>query len=97
MARRSGWRRLVLVVVLMLVALPAMAGGRSSGRRGGGRGFAVVWRAVVRWVAPSGWLAKLGPGIDPDGVTGGTIPPGRLGSSVRSGSGDLGPDMDPNG
>jgi hypothetical protein len=25
MAHRSGWRRLVLIVVLMLVALPAMA------------------------------------------------------------------------
>jgi hypothetical protein len=31
MAHRSGWCRLVLVVVLMLVALPAMAGGRVSG------------------------------------------------------------------
>jgi len=83
--------------MLMLVALPAMAGERPSGKRGGEGGFAAAWRAVVRWVAPSEWLAKLGPGIDPDGVTGGTVPPGGSGSSARSGGGELGPGIDPNG
>ena len=97
MAHRSGWRRLVLAVMLMLVSLPAMAGERPSGRRGAGSGAAAAWRAVVRWVAPSGWLAKLGPGIDPDGATGGTGSTGGSGSSGRSGSGELGPGMDPNG
>jgi hypothetical protein len=95
MAHRSGWRRLVLVVVLMLVALPAMAGGRVSGKGVEGRGLAAVWRAAVRWVVPAGWLAKLGPEIDPDGLTGGTVPPGGSGTSGRGG--DLGPGMDPNG
>jgi hypothetical protein len=92
MAYRSGWRRLVLVVVLMLVALPAMAGGRVSGKGVEERGFAAVWRAAVRWVVPAGWLAKLGPGMDPDGLTGGTVPPGGSGRG-----GDLGPEIDPNG
>ncbi len=89
MARRSGWRHLVLAVMLMLVALPAMAGGRPGGKRGEERGITAVWRTVVRWVVPSRWLAKLGPEMDPDGLTGGTVPPVR--------GGDLGPDMDPNG
>jgi hypothetical protein len=97
MARRNGWRRLVLVVMLMLVSLPAMAGERPGGKPGEGSGFAAAWRAVVRWVAPSGWLEKLGPGMDPDGVTGGTVPAGGSGSSVRNGGGELGPEMDPNG
>ncbi|HTG35745.1 MAG TPA: hypothetical protein VLB76_22710 [Thermoanaerobaculia bacterium] len=95
MAHRSGWRRLVLVVMLTLVSLPAMAGERPRGRRGAGNEAAAAWRAVVRWVAPSGWLAKLGPEIDPDGVTG--VPSGGSGASVRSGSGELGPEIDPNG
>jgi hypothetical protein len=95
MAHRSGWRRLVLVLMLMLVSVPAMAGARPSGRRGEGWGLAAVWRAAVRWVVPAGWLAKLGPEIDPDGATGRTVPPGRLGSSVQCDQ--LGPEMDPNG
>ena len=94
MAQRRGWRRVVLVLMLMLISLPAMAGGRVSGRRGEGRGWAAVWRVAVRWVVPAGWLAKLGPGMDPDGVTG-TAPGGGAGDSARSG--DLGPDIDPNG
>jgi hypothetical protein len=94
MARRSGWRRLVLVLMLMLVSLPAMAGERTKARRGAESGFSAVWRAVVRWVVPSGWVAKLGPGMDPDGVTG-TVPGGGTGDSARSG--ELGPDIDPNG
>jgi hypothetical protein len=97
MARRNGWRHLVLAVMLMLVCLPAMAGERPGGRRGEGRGVTAAWRAVVRWVAPSGWLAKLGPEIDPDGITGGAVPAGGSGSSVRNGGGELGPEIDPNG
>jgi hypothetical protein len=97
MERRNGWRRLVLVVMLMLVSLPAMAGQRPGGKRGERSGFAAAWRTVMRWVAPSGWLEKLGPEIDPDGITGGAVPAGGPGSSVRSGSGELGPGMDPNG
>lgn len=87
MSHRSGWRRLVLVLALMLVALPAMAGERAAGRAGKSR-FGEVWAAVVRWVAPAGWWEKLGPEMDPDGLTGET-PPGDLDH--------LGPEMDPNG
>ena len=97
MARRSGWRRLVLALMLTLVSLPAMAGERPSGRLGEGSGFAALWRTVVRWVAPPAWLAKLGPGMDPDGLAGGTVPPLGSGTSVQRGGGELGPDMDPNG
>jgi hypothetical protein len=42
MAYRSGWRRGVLAVMLMLVFLPAMAGERVSGQRGVERGFAAL-------------------------------------------------------
>jgi hypothetical protein len=94
MARRSVWRRLILAMMLTLVSLPAMAGNRPSVKHGKESGFSSVWRAVVRWVLPPGWVAKLGPEIDPDGVTG-TAPGGETGSSGRSG--ELGPDMDPNG
>jgi hypothetical protein len=97
MAHRSGWRRLVLAVMLTLISLPAMAGQRPSGKRGERSGAAAAWRAVVRWAAPSGWLAKLGPEIDPDGIMGGTVSSGGSGASVRSGSGELGPEIDPNG
>jgi hypothetical protein len=80
--------------MLMLVSLPAIAGQQPRGKRGKESGFSSVWRVVVRWVVPSGWVAKLGPGIDPDGVTG-TVPPDGPGDSARNG--DLGPGMDPNG
>jgi hypothetical protein len=95
MAHRSGWRRLVLVVMLMLVSLPAMAGVRPGGRRSEGRGFTVVWRAAVRWVVPADWLAKLGPEMDPDGLTSSTGPSGCSGGPAKCG--ELGPEMDPNG
>jgi hypothetical protein len=95
MAQRRGWRRVVLVLMLMLVSLPAMAGGRVSGRRGEGRGLAAVWRMAVRWVVPAGWLAKLGPEMDPNGLTGRPVPPGCSGSSAPCDA--LGPEMDPNG
>ena len=97
MARRSGWRRLVLALMLTLVSLPAMAAERSSGRLSEESGFVALWRTVVRWVAPPAWLAKLGPGMDPDGLSGGAVPLGGSGSSVQRGGGELGPDMDPNG
>ena len=74
--------------------LIAMAGERTKARRGAESGFSAVWRTVARWVVPSEWVAKLGPGMDPDGVTG-TVPAGGPGDSA--GSGELGPGMDPNG
>jgi len=92
---RSGLRRLVLVLALTLISLPAMAAQHPKAKHGKQSGFSSVWHAVVRWVIPSGWMTKLGPGIDPDGVTGGTVPGGGTGGAVRSG--DLGPGMDPNG
>lgn len=95
MAERNSWRCLILVSVLMLAALPAMAGERPGGKRGERSGVSAAWRAVVRWVAPAGWLAKLGPGMDPDGVTAGTVPASGSGSSA--GRSELGPGIDPNG
>jgi hypothetical protein len=91
MGRQRVWRRFGLVVALLLVSLPASAGGRQERRERGLAGE--VWAAVVRWVAP--WGAKLGPGIDPDGVSGGSGGHGT--EAARGGSGDLGPGIDPNG
>lgn len=87
MNHRSGWRRLGLVLALVLVALPAMAGERAAGRAGKSV-LGEVWEAVVRWVVPAGWWEKLGPEMDPDGLTAET-PPRDLDQ--------LGSDMDPNG
>jgi hypothetical protein len=87
MNHRSRWRCLVLVLALMLVALPVMAGERTAGRAGKSL-FGELWTAVVRWVVPAGWWEKLGPGMDPDGTMGETLP-GDLDH--------LGPEMDPNG
>ena len=91
---RSRLHRLVLVLMLTLISLPAMAGQQPRGKHGRESGFSSVWRAVVRWVVPAGWGAKLGPGMDPDGVTG-TVPGGGTRDSARNG--ELGPEMDPNG
>ena len=87
MNHRSGWRRLVLALALMLVTLPAMARERAAGQAGQST-LTEVWAAVVRWVLPAGWWEKLGPGMDPDGLAGET-PPGD--------PDHLGPEMDPNG
>src|SRR5215210_6606181 len=88
MERRNGWRRVVLVLVVALTALPAMAGERAGSRQRAAGVFGGVWEALVRWVAPAEGWAKLGPTMDPDGVTSGT------GSGS---SNDLGPGMDPDG
>lgn len=92
---RSGLRRLVLLSVLMLISMPALAGQHPQAKHSRQSSFSSVWQAVVQWVVPSGLVAKLGPDIDPDGLTGGTVPGSGAGGSVRSG--DLGPDIDPNG
>jgi len=98
MPRRSDWRsfgrRLILALMLMLVSLPAMGGQQPRARHSKQSSFSSLWQAVLRWVVPSGWGAKLGPEIDPDGVTG-TAPGGGTEDSARNG--DLGPEMDPNG
>jgi hypothetical protein len=98
MPRRSDWRslgrRLILALMLMLVSLPAMGGQQPRVKHSKQSSFSSLWQALMRWVAPSGWGAKLGPEMDPDGVTG-TAPGGGSGSSA--GSGELGPDIDPNG
>ena len=97
MAHRSGWRRLVLVLMLMLVSLPAMAGERPSGRRGEGSGFAAVWRAVVRWVAACGVAGEAGAGDGSGWRHGWDGSARRLGVLGRQRGDELGPEMDPNG
>ena len=91
---RSRLHRLVLVLMLMLVSLPAIAREQPRVKTSKQSSFSSLWQTVVRWVVPSGWGAKLGPEMDPDGVTG-TAPGGGTGDSARNG--DLGPGMDPNG
>ncbi len=87
MKRRSGWRGLVLALSWMLATLPAMAGERAAGGAGKSR-FGEVWATVVRWVVPAGWWEKLGPGMDPNGLT--------REASPRE-LDHLGPEMDPDG
>ena len=93
MARRSGVRWCLVALVLALTPLPAEAGGWWRG------GDSVRWGRYL-WEAVADFL-KLGPDIDPDGVTRDEIP--NLGPDIDPNgvkgdeTPDLGPDMDPNG
>ena len=110
MARGNGWRSGVLILLLALAAVPAGAveGRGARGTVGAGWGWiGEVWRAVVERIVPVEWRAKLGPGMDPDGLTvklgpdmdpdGLTARPGSQGTQTAPAGGDLGPEMDPNG
>jgi hypothetical protein len=88
--RRSVLPCLVLVLLVTAVPRPALAVDHPHGRPAGAmsRSVSALWGAIVSRVVPSGWLEKLGPDIDPDGLPAGSCPPGGC---------DLGPDIDPNG
>ncbi|HSK80422.1 MAG TPA: hypothetical protein VLQ45_28475 [Thermoanaerobaculia bacterium] len=88
--RRSVLPCLVLVLLVTVVPPPALAAGHPSDQPAGAlsRSVSALWEAIVARVVPSGWGEKLGPDIDPDGLTAGACPPGGC---------DLGPDIDPNG
>ena len=88
--RRSVLPCLVLILLVIAVPRPALAADQSSGRPAGvlPRSFSELWEAIVARVVPAGWVEKLGPDMDPDGLAGGSCP---------SGGCELGPEMDPNG
>ena len=88
--RRSVLPCLVLVLLITAVPLPALAVGYPPGRSPGAlsQSISELWGAIVSRVVPSGWLEKLGPDMDPDGLPAGSCPPGGC---------DLGPGMDPDG
>lgn len=97
MARGNGWRSSALILLLTLAAVPAGVGeGRGARGRVGEEWGSIgeVWRSVVKRIVPLEWRAKLGPEMDPDGVTAG---PGSQGTQAVPAGGDLGPGMDPNG
>ena len=84
--RRSVLPCLVLVLLFTAVPLPAQAADRPAGALA--RSVSALWGAIVAWVVPLEWVAKLGPEMDPNGLPAGSCPPGAC---------DLGPTMDPNG
>jgi hypothetical protein len=82
----------MVAVVLAVAPLPAQALEWRGGARAGWRGE--VWEAIRLRLGAVAAFLKLGPGMDPDGVTGSACPaegckPGEVP--------DLGPDMDPDG
>ena len=96
--RRSVLPCLVLVLLVTAVPRPALAADHSPGRPAGAlaRSVSALWGAIVARVVPSEWMEKLGPGMDPDGLTAGSCPSG--GCEIGGGSAtELGPDMDPDG
>jgi hypothetical protein len=87
MNRSNVVRSLVVVLLLALAPLPAFAGGHRAPWTGAPAGLlASLWDAVTG-LFPS--LAKLGSGMDPNGLTA----PGRPGGD--DGSGTAGPDAPP--
>lgn len=98
--RRSVLPCLVLVFLVTAISLPADAGEWSPGGPAGvvSREISNFWEALLARVVPSGWLEKLGPDMDPNGLTAGPCPGGPGGCEAGGGNTlELGPDMDPDG
>jgi hypothetical protein len=96
--RRSVLPCLVLVLLVTAVPLPAVAADPPPGRLAGAlsRSVSALWGAIVAQVIPFEWLEKLGPDMDPNGLTTGSCP--QAGCEVGPGNvTDLGPEMDPDG
>jgi hypothetical protein len=88
---RMARRRLCSAALILLIALAAMPAGaaqqmRVQTARDAWSWLTQLWRVAIERVVPVAWLEKLGPGMDPDGLSG--TPDPRP---------DLGPEMDPNG
>jgi hypothetical protein len=89
---------LMLVLLGTTVPLPALAGERSPGRPAEevSRVIVNLWEAIFSRVVLSEWLEKLGPEMDPNGLSVSSCL--SAGCEVNPGNGtDLGPTMDPNG
>lgn len=95
MARRNGWCIAALILSMMLAVAPAGAAQpqRAHPATDAWTWLPELWRMVIERVAPEAWQTKLGPDMDPDGLTATPAPP----SGVSGATGDLGPGMDPNG
>jgi hypothetical protein len=96
--RRSVLPCLILVLLGTVTPLPALAGERSPGRPVAEASgvIASLWEAIMSRVVPSRWLEKLGPTMDPNGLSASSCPPVEC--EVNPGNGtDLGPGMDPDG
>jgi hypothetical protein len=87
MARRRLCKA-ALILLIILAAVPAGASQQPPAQQASDAWswLPQLWRAAIERVVPVAWLEKLGPGMDPDGLTGAPNPPS-----------DLGPGMDPNG
>ncbi|HEV7504952.1 MAG TPA: hypothetical protein VGS07_08580 [Thermoanaerobaculia bacterium] len=77
-----------LILLIVLAAMPAGAAQRQRVRTATDTWgwLPQLWRAAIQRLVPGSWLEKLGPGMDPDGLSGSPDP-----------HPDLGPGMDPNG
>jgi hypothetical protein len=95
MARRN--RRCVAILILSLMLSVAPAGAaQPHGAQPAPHAWTwlpQLWERVIERVVPQTWRIKLGPDMDPDGLTATPPPP----SSASPTNGDLGPGMDPNG
>lgn len=92
--RRSILPCLVLVLLVTAVPRPALAADQPPGVLS--RSLSALWEAIVSRLVPSNLLEKLGPEMDPNGLTAGSCSSG--GCEVGGGSAaELGPTMDPDG
>lgn len=79
-------RNMAVLFLLLASAMPVAAREDRAARGVEAGGLSRMWAAVAEWVA------KLGPGIDPNGVA--APVPVEEGGEDRA---DVGPEIDPNG
>lgn len=89
--RRLGTLAALLLLVLFLMPRPAAAGGRELSRPAKRASSTVSRLLAVLNLFPAQWIEKLGPEMDPAGLTGSNPP------SPPPPSTNLGPGMDPFG
>jgi hypothetical protein len=89
---------LVLLLLITVLPPPALATDHPLGRptESLSRSLSELWGAIVSRLVPSSLLEKLGPDMDPNGLTTGSCP--QAGCEVDPWNAtELGPDMDPDG